>query len=112
MVCQSKVPYITIVTGRMFGVAGQCHHRPTGMFRRYCWPSGRWGSMPISGGTRAAYRREIEDGLYALASPFKTAEATGQDIIDPRETRELICEFVEEAQEVLNSMLGQEAQNV
>lgn len=26
------------------------------------------------------------------------AEATGQDIIDPRDTRRLLCEFVEEAQ--------------
>ena len=44
--------------------------------------------------------------IAALASPFLTAEATGQDIIDPRETRPLLCEFVEDAQRILQSQLG------
>jgi acetyl-CoA carboxylase carboxyltransferase component len=118
-VCNSRMPWITIVIGRLFGVAGQCHHRPTGMFRRYAWPSASWGSMHISGGASAAYRaeidnapdpdakrREIEDRLNAIASPFRTAEATGQDIIDPRETRAVLCEFVEDAQRILASQLG------
>jgi acetyl-CoA carboxylase carboxyltransferase component len=92
------------------------------MFRRYAWPSARWGSMHIEGGASAAYRREIENAvdpeakraeiearLQAIASPFRTAEATGQDIVDPRETRPLLCEFVEEAQPLLRSQLGQTA---
>jgi hypothetical protein len=41
-----------------------------------------------------------------LASPFRTAEATGQDIIDPAETRPLLCEFVADAQRVLARQLG------
>jgi acetyl-CoA carboxylase carboxyltransferase component len=118
-VCRSRMPWITIVVGRLFGVAGQCHHRPTGMFRRYAWPSASWGSMHISGGASAAYRaeidnapdpeakrQEIEDRLNAIASPFRTAEATGQDIIDPRETRALVCEFVQDAQRILATQLG------
>ncbi len=118
-VCNSRMPWITVVIGRLFGVAGQCHHRPTGMFRRYAWPSASWGSMHISGGASAAYRaeienapdpeakrKEIEDRLNAIASPFRTAEATGQDIIDPRETRAVLCEFVEDAQRILASQLG------
>jgi len=92
----SRMPWITIVIGKLFGVAGQCHHRPSGMFRRFAWPSATWGSMHIAGGVSAAYRREIEAAgepdqkrqeiesrLDALASPFLTAEATGQDIIYP-----------------------------
>ena len=92
------MPWLTIVVGKLYGVAGQCQHRPSGMFRRYAWPSANWGSMHIAGGAAAAYRREIESApdpedkraeiearLKALASPFRTAEATGQDIIDPRE---------------------------
>lgn len=118
-VCESRAPWITIVAGRLYGVAGQCHHRPSGMFRRYAWPSANWGSMHIAGGAAAAYRREIESApdpearraeiearLNALASPFRTAEATGQDIIDPRDTRPLLAEFVEDAQPVLASQLG------
>ncbi len=117
--CSSQMPWATIVVGQLYGVAGQCQHRPSGMFRRYAWPSARWGSMHIEGGASAAYRREIDNApdpeakraeiearLQAIASPFRTAEATGQDIIDPRDTRPLLCEFVEDAQPILRSQLG------
>ncbi|MFQ5382461.1 MAG: carboxyl transferase domain-containing protein, partial [Dehalococcoidia bacterium] len=116
---RSRMPWCTIVTGQLFGVAGQTHHRYSGMFRRYAWPSATWGSMHIEGGTSAAYRREIESApdpeakreeierrLKLIASPFRTAEATGQDIIDPRDTRPLICDFVEDAQPILRTQLG------
>ncbi|MEL6982233.1 MAG: carboxyl transferase domain-containing protein, partial [Actinomycetota bacterium] len=119
MTCLTRMPWLTVVLRRLYGVAGQCHHRPSGMFRRYAWPSARWGSMHIAGGASAAYRREIEsaddpeakrieieDRLNALASPFRTAEATGQDIIDPAETRPLLAEFVADAQRVLTTQLG------
>ena len=56
-----RMPWITIVIRRLYGVGGQTHHRATGMFRRYAWPSGRWGSMHIAGGAAAAYRREVEN---------------------------------------------------
>ena len=115
----SRMPWITIVLRRLYGVAGQLHHRPSGMYRRYAWPSANWGSMHISGGTSAAYRREIESApdpvakleeienrLRSLASPMRTAEATGQDIIDPAETRPLLCNFVEQAQRLLSRQLG------
>ena len=117
--CSSRMPWLTFVISRLFGVAGQCQHRPTGMFRRYAWPSARWGSMHIAGGVSAAYRRvieaaddpeakrkEIEAELDALASPFLTAEATGQDIIDPAQTRELLIEFVTDAQRVLTTQVA------
>ncbi|MBW2062866.1 MAG: hypothetical protein JRI95_15075 [Deltaproteobacteria bacterium] len=118
-VCASKMPWITFVLRQVYGVAGQCQHRPTGMYRRYAWPSANWGSMHIEGGAMAAYRREIESApdseekreelerrLKAIASPFRTAEASGTDIIDPRDTRPLLCEFIEEAQRVLKTQLG------
>ena len=118
-VCDSQMPWATIVVGQLYGVAGQCQHRPTGMFQRSCWPSSNWGSMHIEGGAQAAYRRQIESApdpdaerraiegrLKAIASPFRTAEATGQEIIDPRETRSVLCEFVADAQPILRSQLG------
>jgi acetyl-CoA carboxylase carboxyltransferase component len=117
--CESRMPWVTVVVRRLYGVGGQTHQRPSGMFRRYAWPSGSWGSMHIAGGTAAAYRREIEAAddpdqkraeieqrLRAVASPFRTAEATGQDIIDPRDTRALLADFVEDAQRVLATQLG------
>jgi methylmalonyl-CoA decarboxylase subunit alpha len=116
---RSRVPWITIVIGRLFGVAGQCQHRPSGMFARYCWPSARWGSMHIQGGVAAAHRSEIAaaaDPAQALAeiearydrltSPFLTAEITGQDIIDPRDTRRVVLRFVDDAQRVLRTQVG------
>lgn len=118
-ICRTRMPFMTVVVGRLYGVAGQCHHRPTGMFRRYAWPSARWGSMHITGGASAAYRREVEAAedpaaklaeiearLEAIASPFRTAEATGQDIVDPAETRALAVEFVHDAHRVLALQVG------
>ena len=117
--CQSRMPWATVVMGRLFGVAGQCQHRPTGMFQRWAWPSARWGSMHIEGGALAAYRREIDTApdpaakqaeiearLNDLASPLRTAEATGQDLIDPAQTRAHLVQFVEEAQPILKTQLG------
>ena len=75
--------------------------------------------MHIGGGASAAYRREIEAAddpdarreeieqrLRQVASPFRTAEATGQDIIDPRDTRPLLVEFVRDAQRILATQVG------
>ena len=90
------------------------------MFKRVAWPSGHWGSMHISGGVSAAYRREIDEAddpdakraeiearLDALASPFKTAEAFNiEDIMDPRETRPMLAEFLTTAQPMIESQLG------
>ena len=117
---RTRMPWISVITRQLYGVAGQCHDRPSGMFKRVAWPSGHWGSMHIAGGVSAAYRRiiaesddpeakrlEIEDRLEALASPFRTAEAFNiEEIIDPRETRPMVCDFVEMAQAVLQTQLG------
>jgi acetyl-CoA carboxylase carboxyltransferase component len=116
----TRMPYLVFVVRRLYGVGGQSHHRASGMFRRYAWPSASWGSMHIAGGTSAAYRREIQDAedpehmrlqiearLQRLASPQRTAEATGQDIIDPRDCRPLAVEFVRDAQRILQHQLGE-----
>jgi acetyl-CoA carboxylase carboxyltransferase component len=117
---RTRIPWISIIIRQLYGVAGQCHDRPSGMFKRVAWPSANWGSMHISGGVSAAYRRviaesddpetkqkEIEKKLDALASPFRTAEAFNiEEIMDPRDTRPMVCEFVNMAQEILKTQLG------
>ncbi|TDJ34306.1 MAG: hypothetical protein E2O61_10965 [Gammaproteobacteria bacterium] len=117
---RTRMPWVSIIIRQLYGVAGQCHDRPSGMFKRVAWPSGHWGSMHIAGGVSAAYRRviaesddpqakqaEIEAKLDALSSPFRTAEAFNiEEIIDPRETRPMVCEFVDLAQEILATQLG------
>ncbi|MBX6372826.1 MAG: methylmalonyl-CoA carboxyltransferase [Acetobacteraceae bacterium] len=104
---QSTVPWCTIIMRNAFGVAGVVH-QPAGRFSlRYAWLSARWGSLPLEGGIEAAYRAEldaapdpaaklaeIEARLQRLRSPFRTAEAFWvEEIIDPRDTRRLLCEF-------------------
>jgi len=118
----SQTPYLSIIIRQVYGVAGGMHYRGgDNMYRRYAWPSGNWGSMHIEGGVFAAYRREIEDAddpdskreeiearLNALKSPFRTAHAFAiEEIIDPRDTRRLMVEFVRDAQPVLERQLGQ-----
>jgi len=117
---RTRMPWFSIIIRQLYGVAGQCHDRPSGMFKRVAWPSGHWGSMHISGGVSAAYRRiinesedpeakraEIEERLEALSSPFRTAEAFNiEEIIDPRDTRPMVCDFVEMAQPLLATQLG------
>ena len=123
MICttyRTRMPWISIVIRQLYGAAGQCHDRTGGMFKRVAWPSAHWGSMHIEGGATAAYRREIESGsdpeaarrdiearLQAVASPFRTAEAFNtEDIGDPRDTRPMLCEFIDIAQDVLRTQLG------
>lgn len=104
---QSSVPWCSVIVRNAFGVAGGAH-RPVGRYSvRYAWLSGRWGSLPLEGGVEAAYRAEIdaapdraakiaeiEARLNRLRSPFRTAEAFWvEKIIDPRDTRPLLCEF-------------------
>jgi acetyl-CoA carboxylase carboxyltransferase component len=104
---QTTVPWCTIIVRNSFGVAGVVH-QPAGRFSmRYAWPSGYWGSLPLEGGIEAAYRAdidaaedpkakllEIEERLNKLRSPFRSAEKFWvEEIIDPRKTRSLLCEF-------------------
>ncbi len=74
-------------------------------------------SLPLEGGVEAACRaeidtaadpqaklKEIETPLAALRSPFRSAEKFWvEEIIDPRRTRALLCEFARLAQPVLTT---------
>jgi len=104
---QSSVPWCTVIVRNSFGVAGALHVPSGRLYIRYAWLSGWWGSLPLEGGIEAAYRAEIdaapdraaklaeiETRLNALRSPFRTAETFWvEEIIDPRDTRKLLCEF-------------------
>ena len=114
-VYQATVPWVSILVRKVYGVAGAAHGQAHGLNLRYAWPSGDWGSLPIEGGIEAAYRREleaaadpaalrdeIEQRLNAVRSPFRTAERFGvEEIIDPRDTRPLLCDWAERAHELV-----------
>jgi acetyl-CoA carboxylase carboxyltransferase component len=113
----SRIPWISIIIRRCFGMAGSLHG-PKYMEKlnyRFAWPSARWGSIPIEGGAMAAHKSEIEqapdpeakrvefeDFYSRISSPMRTAEKFGVlDVIDPRETRGILCDWVEDAWEVI-----------
>ena len=118
-VYQATIPWVSIIIRRCYGVAGGGHGRD-GLNLRYAWPSADWGSLPIEGGVQAAYRRdieaaddpkarrrELEDMLEEFRSPLRTAEAFGiEEIIDPRDTRPILCDWVSLAYEILPTQLG------
>jgi acetyl-CoA carboxylase carboxyltransferase component len=120
---QVTVPWVSVLLRRCFGVAGSGHAPYNRLDLRYSWPSGRWGSMPIAGGAMAEYRREIEaapdpeakareieERLRKQSSPLRTAEDFGpfglEDVIDPRDTRPILCEFAQQARDVTKTQLG------
>jgi acetyl-CoA carboxylase carboxyltransferase component len=117
---QVTVPVFTVIVRKCFGVAGGNTIDRRGLNFKIAWPSAEWGSLPVEGGVKAAYRKEIESSpdpaqrekeieteLRQLASPFRTAEAFGiEDLIDPRETRPYLCQFIDALQGRLASQLG------
>lgn len=104
---QATVPWCTVILRNAFGVAGVVHQPADRFSIRYAWPSAYWGSLPLEGGIEAAYRadidaaedkaaklEEIQGRLNKLRSPFRSAEKFWvEEIIDPRKTRSLLCEF-------------------
>jgi acetyl-CoA carboxylase carboxyltransferase component len=123
---QASVPWVSIIVRKVFGVAGAAHGDAQGLNLRYAWPSGDWGSLPVEGGLEAAYRRELEASddpealkkeilgrLEAARSVFRTAESFGiERIIDPAETRALLCDWVEVAYEQVSTQPGPKARGV
>jgi acetyl-CoA carboxylase carboxyltransferase component len=117
---QATVPWVSVLVRKVFGVAGAGHGNAQALNLRFAWPSGDWGSLPIEGGIQAAYRRELEaaddpeamhaeivERLNAVRSPFRTAERFGvEEIIDPRDTRPILCDWAERAHELVRHELG------
>ena len=115
-----QVPIFTLVIRKCYGMAGMATCDKDGLDFKIAWPSGEWGSLPIEGGVAAAYRRdiassenpaqrekELEDELRQFASPFRSAEAFAvEEIIDPRETRPLLCNFIALTRNRLKTLVG------
>ena len=58
--CSCTVPVYTVVVRKCYGMAGGGTIDRRGLNFKIAWPSAEWGSLPIEGGVKAAYRREIE----------------------------------------------------
>lgn len=116
-VYQASVPVCSVIIRKAYGLAGSAMMNQSRTKWRYCWPSGDWGSLPMAGGIEAAFRKELSEAddpealkaqLYkkfdAIRSPFRTAESFfAEEIIDPRDTRPLLADFVHHAQRVVEA---------
>ncbi|WP_370182033.1 acyl-CoA carboxylase subunit beta [Rhodococcus wratislaviensis] len=125
---QARVPWLSLFVRRAYGLAGAAYGPIGGgsINRRLAWPTAHWGSIPIEGGVEAAYRRTLAESddpdalraeLYArfqpVENPFRTAERFGiQDVIDPRDTRPMLCEWVRQAYRILPAQLGTTARTM
>lgn len=119
-ISQATVPWCTFFIRRAFGVAGAIYEPRSRATIRYAWPSAYWGSIPIEGGVEAAYKRDILSAPDPLArrnelveyykrfeTPFRTAEKfLMENIIDPRDTREILCDWIEEAYAQMPRLVG------
>jgi acetyl-CoA carboxylase carboxyltransferase component len=114
---QTRVPWLAVVLRKCFGVAAGLHLGPCATV--LAWPSAESGAMPVEGGVALAFRREIEaapdpearrreleDELAAAQSVFPRAEDFGvHELIDPRSTRPLLCEWLDEIETQLRGQI-------
>jgi acetyl-CoA carboxylase carboxyltransferase component len=113
-----NVPWASVMVRRSFGVAQAAHYGPDAYV--LAWPSAETGPLPVEGGVAVAYhreiaaaedpdarRRELEEALAAKQSPFPRAQAFAvHELIDPRETRPMLCRWIDRVQPLLPSLLG------
>ena len=115
---QSTIPWAVIQVHKGFGVATAAHYAPGNYV--LAWPSVESGALPLEGGVAVAFhreiasaenpeakRRELEERIREARSPFPRAESFAvHELIDPRETRPMLCEWVDWIQPQLDNLVG------
>ncbi len=109
---QTKIPIFTVLLRRSFGVAGNNYATPRSRpSMRVAWPAADVGGIPPEGGIEAAYKRQLaaSDNPEALRQELMARIETArgpvgplsrfqiEELIDPRDTRRLVCEWIEDA---------------
>lgn len=107
----TTTPVFSIVTRRVYGVAGGIMLDCRDPRMRVAWPSGEWGSLPLEGGIDVGHAaelkkaeaegkreeryKELDEEYRRLMNPVRTANAFGvEEIIDPALTRQIACEWL------------------
>jgi acetyl-CoA carboxylase carboxyltransferase component len=107
----TTTPIFSVITRRVFGVAGGVMLAARDPPMQVAWPSGQWGSLPLEGGIEVGHRHELREAekvgrkeeMYEvldaeyrrLMNPVRTANAFGvEEIIDPKDTRQVCCAWV------------------
>ena len=113
-----SVPWASVVIRRSFGVAQAAHYGQNAYV--LAWPSAEMGALPVEGGVAVAYHREIaaaadpdakraelEALLAEKQSPMPRSDSFSlHEIIDPADTRNRLCTWVEWIQPTLKTLLG------
>lgn len=114
---QVAVPIFTVIMRRSFGVAGNNYATPrSGASARVAWPAADVGGIPPEGGIEAAYKRQLAEAAdpAALRAEInaRIEAARGpigplnrfqmEEMIDPRDTRRWVCEWVENAYRIVS----------
>tara|TARA_A100001037_G_scaffold81572_2_gene73590 strand:+ start:15082 stop:16635 length:1554 start_codon:yes stop_codon:yes gene_type:complete len=114
---QASVPWASIQVHKGFGVATAAHYSDGAYV--LAWPSVETGALPLEGGVAVAFhreiaaadkpderRRELEEGLRSARSPFPRAESFAvHELIDPRETRPMLCRWIDWIQPQLDTLV-------
>lgn len=113
---QTTVPVFTVVMRRSFGVAGNNYATPRAEpSMRVVWPSADVGGIPPEGGIEAAYKRQLAEAADPIAFRAelmaRIESARGpigplnkfqmEEMIDPRDTRRYVCDWVKLAYQVV-----------
>ena len=115
---QTRVPWATVVVRKSFGVAAAGHYGPDGLV--LAWPSAEMGALPVEGGVAVAFakeiaaaddpdakRAELEAQMSQAGAMFQRAEQFNvHDLIDPRETRARLCDWLDLAAPLMQDQLG------
>jgi len=115
---QATVPWASIHVHKGFGVATAAHFGNEAYV--LAWPSVESGALPLEGGVAVAFhreiaaaedpdakRRELEEALRSGRSPYARAESFAvHELIDPRETRPMLCRWIDRVQPLLPPLLG------
>lgn len=114
----TTVPIFNVITRRVYGVAGGIMIGCRDPVMQVAWPSAQWGSLPLDGGIEVGHRhelreadkvgnkaeryKELEEEYLRLMNPVRTANAFGvEEIIDPKDTRSVCCQWSRHIYEVL-----------
>ncbi len=117
-VAACTVPWASVIVRKSHGVAAAAHYGPDAYV--LAWPSAEIGALPVEGGVAVAFGREIaqaddpdakraalEEAMLGRQSPVPRAESFSiHELIDPRETRPYLCEWLERVCPLLDHQCG------
>ncbi|MDX1581400.1 MAG: carboxyl transferase domain-containing protein, partial [Alphaproteobacteria bacterium] len=115
---QTRVPWASVIVRKNFGVAAAAHYGPEALVM--AWPSAEMGALPVEGGVAVAFakelaeaddpdalREELEAKMSQAQNPFPRSEEFNiHELIDPRETRKKLNEWLDLSMPLLKHQLG------